>query len=634
MPTHSSTGSSRAAQHAIPARRPASSRPWRVRESRWPTARARISVRWWRGSPRRSRSATARCRSTLTRRSYSGRGGSALPRRSVRKRSRSSWRRSQKSGSPRRRRTWCTTCSCCSRSGAWGPMRWRGCCVIGTDRLNLTPSLGEARTLARDYDVVPLYAEFIGDLETPISAVLKFSGEENVFLLESAEAAERFGRYSFLGFDPKRTLSYRNGIYTIVDADGVREVAAKDPFSGLAELVGKKSVAPLPNLPAFVGGAVGYFSYDAVRYLERLPDAPPDDLHLPEAYFAITNTLIVFDHLRHKVLVISLVDAANLRDVEGEGFAAAYRRAADDVRRVSERLAAPETRRAFLPGDGGLEISSNFTRSGYEEAVERAKDYIRAGDAFQIVPSQRFFAEIGDLNPFLLYRGLRTVNPSPYMTYLKLGDLSLVGASPEPLVRVEGRRVMTRPIAGTRRRGATPEEDALLAEELLADAKERAEHVMLVDLGRNDIGRVAEIGTVGLENFMEVERYSHVMHIVSTVEGDLRAEYTALDALAAAFPAGTVSGAPKVRAMEIIDELEPTRRGPYAGATGYYGVDGRLDTCITLRTALLKGDRVYFQAGGGVVADSMPSLEYEETRNKAGAIVRALDVARNRGMWL
>ena len=496
------------------------------------------------------------------------------------------------------------------------------------------PSLAEARRLARRYEVVPLYAELIGDLETPISAALRFADEENVFLLESAEAAERFGRYSFLGFDPKRTLSYRDGIYTIVDADGVREVAAKDPFSGLAELVGKKSVAPLPNLPAFVGGAVGYFSYDAVRYLERLPDAPPDDLYLPEAYFAITNTLIVFDHLRHKVLVISLVDAANLRDVEGEGFAAAYRRAADDVRRVSERLAAPETRRAFPPGDGGLEISSNFTRSGYEEAVERAKEYIRAGDAFQIVPSQRFFAEIGDLNPFLLYRGLRTVNPSPYMTYLKLGDLSLVGASPEPLVRVEGRRVMTRPIAGTRRRGATPEEDALLAEELLADAKERAEHVMLVDLGRNDIGRVAEIGTVQLENFMEVERYSHVMHIVSTVEGDLRAEYTALDALAAAFPAGTVSGAPKVRAMEIIDELEPTRRGPYAGATGYYGVDGRLDTCITLRTALLKGGRVYFQAGGGVVADSVPSLEYEETRNKAGAIVRALDVARNRGMWL
>jgi anthranilate synthase component I len=238
------------------------------------------------------------------------------------------------------------------------------------------------------------------------------------------------------------------------------------------------------------------------------------------------------------------------------------------------------------------------------------------------------------LNPFLLYRGLRTVNPSPYMTYLKLGDLALVGASPEPLVRVEGRRVMTRPIAGTRRRGATPEEDALLAEELLVDAKERAEHVMLVDLGRNDLGRVAEIGTVQLESFMEVERYSHVMHIVSTVEGILREQYTALDALAAAFPAGTVSGAPKVRAMEIIDELEPTRRGPYAGATGYYGIDGRLDTCITLRTALLKGSRAYFQAGGGVVADSVPSLEYEETRNKAGAIVRALEVARSREMWL
>jgi anthranilate synthase component 1 len=502
---------------------------------------------------------------------------------------------------------------------------------------NLTPSLTEARRMAREYDVVPLYAEFIGDLETPISAALKFADEENVFLLESAEAAERFGRYSFLGFDPKRTLSYRAGLYTVVDADGVREVAAKDPFRGLAEIVGLKSVAPLPNLPAFVGGAVGYFSYDAVRYVEKLPAelAPPDELRVPEAYFAVTETLIVFDHLRHKVLVISLVDAANLRDVEGEGFAAAYRRAADDVRRVAERLAAPNVRRALPDGNGaGFEISSNFTRVAYEEAVENAKEYIRAGDAFQIVPSQRFFAEIGDLDPFLLYRGLRTVNPSPYMTYLKLGDLALVGASPEPLVRVEGRRVMTRPIAGTRRRGATPEEDALLAEELLADAKERAEHVMLVDLGRNDLGRVAEIGTVQLESFMEVERYSHVMHIVSTVEGILREQYTALDALAAAFPAGTVSGAPKVRAMEIIDELEPTRRGPYAGATGYYGIDGRLDTCITLRTALLQGSRVYFQAGGGVVADSVPSLEYEETRNKAGAIVRALEVATSRETWL
>ncbi|MDQ3791296.1 MAG: anthranilate synthase component I [Actinomycetota bacterium] len=507
--------------------------------------------------------------------------------------------------------------------------------MIGTGRLNLVPSLEEARRLARFYDVVPLYAEFIGDLETPISAVLRFADEDTVFLLESAESAERFGRYSFLGFDPKRTLSYRNGVYTVVDADGVREVPARDPFRGLAEIVGKKSVAPLPNLPAFVGGAVGYFSYDAVRYLERLPDAPPDDLGVSEAYFAVTDALVVFDHLRHKVLVVALVDAAGLRDVEGEGVSAAYRRAADDIRRISERLSAPLARRAPSPGGGGnLAISSNFTREFYEEAVERAKEYIRAGDAFQIVPSQRFAAEIGDLDPLLLYRGLRTVNPSPYMTYLKLGGLSLVGASPEPLVRVEDRRVMTRPVAGTRGRGASVEEDASLAVELLADEKERAEHVMLVDLGRNDLGRVSEVGSVELASFMEVERYSHVMHIVSTVEGDLREGLTALDALAAAFPAGTVSGAPKVRAMEIIDELEPTRRGPYAGATGYYGIDGRLDTCITLRTALLKDGVAYFQAGGGVVADSVPSLEYEETRNKARAMARALEVARSREMWL
>ena len=499
---------------------------------------------------------------------------------------------------------------------------------------NLIPDLSEARRLAREYDIVPLYAEFIGDLETPISAALKFADEESIFLLESAEAAERFGRYSFLGFDPRRTLSYGNGMYTIVDADGVREVAAKDPFRGLAGLVAEKSVAPLPNLPAFVGGAVGYFSYDAVRYLEKLPDAPPNDLHVPEAYFAVTDALIVFDHLRHKVLVISLIDVARLRNVEGEGFTAAYRRAADDIRRVAERLAAPTVHHTLPSGGGELEVSSNFTRADYEEAVERAKEYIRAGDAFQIVPSQRFFAEIGELDPFLLYRGLRTVNPSPYMTYLKLGNLALVGASPEPLIRVEGRHVMTRPIAGTRRRGVTSEEDTLLAKELLADAKERAEHVMLVDLGRNDLGRVAKVGTVDLASFMQIERYSHVMHIVSTVTGILREDYTALDALAAAFPAGTVSGAPKVRAMEIIDELEPTRRGPYAGATGYYGVDGRLDTCITLRTAFLKDGFAYFQAGGGVVADSQPSLEYEETRNKAGAMVRALEVARSRKMWL
>ena len=506
--------------------------------------------------------------------------------------------------------------------------------MIGTANPNLTPSVGEARDLARRYDVVPLYAEFIGDLETPISAVLRFAEEDTVFLLESAEAAERFGRYSFLGFDPKRTLSYRSGVYTVVDADGVREIPAKDPFRGLAEIVGKQSVAPLPNLPAFVGGAVGFFSYDAARYLEKLPDAPPDDLGVPEALFAVTDTLVVFDHLRHKVLVVSLVDAAGLRDVEGEGFTAAYRRAADDIRRISERLSAPLARAAPRFGAGSLEVSSNFTRADYEEAVGRAKEYIRAGDAFQVVPSQRFSAEVGELDPLLLYRGLRTVNPSPYMTYLKVGDLTLVGASPEPLVRVEGRRVMTRPVAGTRWRGETAEEDAVLAEELLADEKERAEHVMLVDLGRNDLGRVGEIGSVELAGFMEVERYSHVMHIVSTVEANLREDLTALDALAAAFPAGTVSGAPKVRAMEIIDELEPTRRGPYAGATGYYGIDGRLDTCITLRTALVKDDTVYFQAGGGVVADSVPASEYEETRNKARAIQQALEVARSRGMWL
>src|SRR5918998_4128242 len=272
--------------------------------------------------------------------------------------------------------------------------------MTATASLSPVPSLDEARRLARSYDVVPLYAEFIGDLETPISAVLRFAEEDTVFLLESAESAERFGRYSFLGFAPKRTLSYRDGLYTVVDADGVREVPAADPFRGLAEILGKKSVAPPPNLPAFVGGAVGYFSYDAVRYLEDLPDAPKDDLDVPEAYFAVTDTLIVFDHLRHKVLVVTLVDAAGMRDVDGEGFSAAYRRAADDIRRIAQRLSAPLVRRTPAFGKVGFEISSNFTREGYEEAVAAAKEYIRAGDAFQIVPSQRFAAEVGDLDPF------------------------------------------------------------------------------------------------------------------------------------------------------------------------------------------------------------------------------------------
>src|SRR5919112_1842835 len=500
--------------------------------------------------------------------------------------------------------------------------------MTATANPGLVPSLGEARRLARSYDVVPLYAEFIGDLETPISAVLRFAEEDTVFLLESAESAERFGRYSFLGFDPKRTLSYRDGLYTVVDADGVREVPAGDPFRGLAEIVGKKSVAPLPNLPAFVGGAVGYFSYDAVRYLEHLPKAPADDLAVPEACFAVTDTLIVFDHLRHKVLIVSLVDAAGLRAVEGEGFSAAYRRAADDIRRIAERLSAPLVRRPPAFGTG-FEISSNFTREGYEEAVETAKEYIRAGDAFQIVPSQRFAAEIGDLDPLLLYRGLRTVNPSPYMTYFKLGGLSIVGASPEPLVRVEGKRVMTRPVAGTRGRGGTPAEDAALAEELLADEKERAEHVMLVDLGRNDVGRVAEYGSVEVTSLMHIERYSHVLHIVSQVEGDLVGGRSALDVFRATFPAGTMTGAPKVRAMEIIDELEPERRGPYAGAVGYIAAgDQRMDLAITIRTCVIAGGIANVQAGGGILYDSDPVKEWEETENKARAMLVAIGQVR------
>jgi anthranilate synthase component 1 len=375
------------------------------------------------------------------------------------------------------------------------------------------------------------------------------------------------------------------------------------------------------GLPRFFGGAVGYLSYDMVRYIERLPDQTVDDLNVPDSMFMITDTIVIFDHMLQKIKVVSnaLVDGPPEK---------AYQQAIAKIEQLIARLRQPvPPRPTQQPPAGALALTSNFTQEAYEQVVERAKEYIRAGDIIQVVPSQRLEAVI-DVDPFDIYRALRTVNPSPYMFYLKFRDLRLVGSSPEVNVRLEGPLIELRPLAGTRRRGRHAAEDLEITAELMQDPKERAEHIMLVDLGRNDVGRVAKVGSVKVTELLQVEKYSHVMHLVSHVVGELAEGKDCYDVMRATFPQGTVSGAPKIRAMEIIEELEPTKRGPYAGAVGYFGYSGNMDTCIALRTMMVRGNTAYLQAGGGVVADSVPELEYEETLNKARALMRAIELAR------
>jgi len=468
---------------------------------------------------------------------------------------------------------------------------------------------------------VPVYREVLADLETPVSAYLKVAqGVGESFLLESVEGGERWARYSFIGVGARGTVSAHGRMLTLSGsfADGGEPVVSEvdDPLRALYErTVGP--AAPDPALPAFFGGAVGYASYDLVRLFEKLPEENPDELGIPDLKFIEPEGLVIFDHLKHKLFLVSTATG---------GDEASFTRARGVVERLDARLRGP------LPGVPGdrpsrrAEFESNFSREGFEAAVERALEYIRAGDVFQVVLAQRFSARL-HAHPFAVYRALRTVNPSPYMGYLELGDVTLVAASPESLCRSDGRTVTTRPIAGTRPRGATPEEDAALEAELREDPKERAEHLMLVDLGRNDIGRVSSFGSVVVEDLFTVEKYSHVQHLVSGVRGTLRPDRTPLDALAATLPMGTVSGAPKVRAMEIIEELEPTRRGWYGGAFGYLGFDGSMDMALTLRTALVSNGTIHIQAGGGLVADSSPALEYEESLNKARALRRAVELA-------
>jgi len=499
------------------------------------------------------------------------------------------------------------------------------------------PSLGTYLHLAKEYTLIPVYREVLADLETPISVFMKLCLEEpGAFLLESVEGGEKVARYSFLGGRPLLTLANREGVTQIVEGDqaseyrtvgqatsddGTAKTLVGDPITHLREALASFKAHQPVGLPRFAGGAVGYLSYDAVRYNENLPNVPPDDLNLPDALFMITELVVVFDHLKHKLILIA-------NTLPGDEPEVAYRRSIALLDRAVERLRGPVP---VAPGVSlgrprPLTVRSNLTQQQYESAVVRAKEYIKAGDIFQVVVSQRLQTSVRS-RPLDIYRVLRTVNPSPYMFYLTFGDLKLIGSSPELMVRVEDGEARIRPIAGTRPRGANEEQDLAFAQDLLADEKERAEHVMLVDLGRNDLGRVCEYGSVKVTDMMRVERYSHVMHIVSDVEGQMLPDKDALDALTACFPAGTLSGAPKIRAMEIIDELEPTRRNAYGGAVGYVSFSGSLDTCITIRTIVMKGDQAYIQAGAGIVADSDPTTEFQETLHKARALIRTLELA-------
>ena len=483
------------------------------------------------------------------------------------------------------------------------------------------PSIKTVRELADQAHLVPISRKILADTETPLSAYMKV--KENggyTFLFESVEGGEKIGRYSFLGVDPFLVFRSSGQGITLTDLrTGETKSYVADPIQELRRLIEDHRSVHVPGLPRFTGGAVGYVGYDAIRLVEDIPDTTEDDLNLDDVVLMFFDTLLAFDNIQHVVHLISNVHT------QTDDLEAAHAEAVAKIDALESALAKPLAA-PVTKGTGQCVISSNTEREAYLEKVEKCREYIVAGDIFQVVLSQRFETEV-TVGSMDIYRMLRMVNPSPYNFHIELGDMQLVGSSPELLVRVEDGVVQVRPIAGTRWRGESEEEDQKLADELLADEKERAEHIMLVDLGRNDVGRVSKFDTVRVTEQMTIERYSHVMHIVSNVRGELRDDVVALDALFAGYPAGTVSGAPKIRAMEIIDELEPTRRGPYAGSVGYIDFSGNMDTCIAIRTMLLKDGKAYVQAGGGIVYDSEPDYEFRETVNKAKALFRAVELA-------
>jgi anthranilate synthase component 1 len=490
------------------------------------------------------------------------------------------------------------------------------------------PEVKEVIRLAKQHNLIPITRSLLADMETPIRVFQHFFSEKRAFLLESVEGGVKWARYSFIGTDPFLTIFAKNGTITVEAGEEKKQLPGK-PLEVLKAYLRGYSSPALPDLPRFTGGAVGFFGYDLLSYYEKLPAHRIDDLQMNDIEFMFCDQVIVFDHFKQQVKVVANVHIPD--KATDDEIVKAYNEACRKIDAMIGTLRKPSASFAVshnsIPADVGMgDVKSNVSKEKFISNVERAKEYIRAGDIFQVVLSQRF--EIAtEASPLQVYRILRTMNPSPYMYCLKMDDEVIVGTSPELLVRVEDEKVETRPIAGTRPRGDTPEQDHALEKELLADEKERAEHLMLVDLGRNDIGRVAEFGTVKCDTFMEIERYSHVMHIVSNVSGRMRKDKDFFDAFISCLPAGTVSGAPKLRAMEIIAELENEARGSYAGAIGYLGFSGNLDTCITIRTIVFKGGKAYVQAGAGIVWDSVPEKEFEETVNKAKAMIKSIRMA-------
>ncbi len=488
------------------------------------------------------------------------------------------------------------------------------------------PSYETFKEKAKEGNLIPVYREILADLETPVSAFLKIDEGEYSYLLESVEGGEKWARYCFLGSNPSvvfkskgdKIYVTRNGIVKEEKVDG-------NPLNSLKRLMSEYKPVKVDGLPRFFGGAVGYIGYDMVRFFESLPHEAIDDLNIPDSVFVITDTILIFDNIGQKIKVVS---NAHIKDGDAES---AYKEAIGRIDAIIDKLRTQVTSHKSQVSNKKFrnpnsELRTNMSKEVFKESVLKCKEYIKEGDIFQVVLSQRLETDFQS-DPFDIYRALRTINPSPYMYFFKLGDIKIVGSSPEVLVRVEDEMVEVRPIAGTRPRGATEEEDKRLARELLSDEKERAEHIMLIDLGRNDIGRVSKKGSVEVNELMVIEKYSHVMHIVSNVKGRLEKNLDCYDVLKATFPAGTVSGAPKIRAMEIIEELEPTRRGIYAGSVGYFSFSGNMDMAITIRTLLIKGNTAYLGIGAGIVADSEPEREFEETMNKGKALIKAIELA-------
>ncbi len=488
------------------------------------------------------------------------------------------------------------------------------------------PSFDLFRQKLNEGNLIPVWDEVLADYDTPVSSFKKIESGDYSFLLESVEGGEKWGRYSFIGTEPS-VIFRSKGDHIEITEGGETMKSQGDPLDALRNLLSRYTPVRIEGLPRFHGGAVGYFSYDIVNFIEDLPDLCEDQLQLWDSFYIITDTVLVFDNVNHKIKII-----ANAYVPDPENAEVKYEEAKQKIESIKDKLRG-SLKDMHLSSDEEereLDLVSNFKKDDFIKAIERTKEYIKAGDIIQAVISQRWKTDL-TVDPFDLYRSLRVLNPSPYMFYLKLGDQILAGSSPEVMVRVEDSKVESRPIAGTRHRGGNEEEDTELEKELLSDPKERAEHIMLVDLARNDLGRIARVGSVKVDELMVIERYSHVMHIVSNVIADLEDDKDAIDVIRATFPAGTLSGAPKVRAMEIIEELEHGKRGAYGGAIGYFGFSGNMDSCITIRTFVIKDGKVYIQAGAGIVADSDPETEYHETVNKVKALVKAVEMA-NRGL--